>query len=64
MEAEQNEDKDVEEDTSKILEQIVRKRTISAQSNGDSELNVTDEEKKMNGESKMNGEKKGKGIGD
>ena len=59
MEAEEHEDE--EEDTSALLEEIVRKRTLSAQSNGDSQTNATEEKKEMNGESKINGVDKGKG---
>ena len=59
MEAEENEDE--EEDTSRPLEDIVRKRTLSTQSNGDSQPNTTEEKKEMNDKSKMNGVEKGKG---
>ena len=61
MEAEENEDKEDEEDTSKILEQIVKKRTLSTQSNGDNEQSILEEQKEMNGETKINGGEKGKG---
>ena len=59
MEAEENEDE--EEDTGILLEEIVRKRTLSAQSNGESQTNTTEEKKEMNGENKINGVDKGKG---
>jgi hypothetical protein len=58
LEAEENEDE--EEDTSRPLEDIVRKRTLSTQSNGDSQPNTTEEKKEMNDKSKMNGVEKGK----
>ena len=58
---EENEDEENEEDASKLLEQIVRKRTLSAHSNGDNEQSFPDGEKEVNGESKMNGVKNEKG---
>lgn len=65
MEAEESEDcDDDEEDTSKILEQIVRKRTLSAQSIGENQPTITEKKEKMNEEPKMNGVEKGKGGND
>ena len=61
LEAEENEDKDGKEDASKLLEQIARKRTLSAHSNEDNEQSVPEEEKEVNEESKMNGLKNEKG---
>lgn len=63
LEGEKNEDgADDEDDTSKLLDEIVRKRTVSTQSNGDIQANQAAEEKKeINGESEMNGVNKGKG---
>ena len=61
LEAEENEDKDGEEDTSKLFEQIVRKRALSAHSNEDNEQIIPEEEKEINEESKMNGVKNEKG---
>ena len=58
---EENEDEENEEDASKLLEQIVRKRTLSAHSNGDNEESFPDGEKEVNGGSKMNGVKNEKG---
>ncbi len=54
LEAEEKEEEDDEEDPNKLLEQIVRKRTLSAQSNGD-------EKKEMNEKDKINEVKQGKG---
>ena len=61
LETEENEDEDEEEDTSALLETIVRKRTLSAQSNEESQTNKTGEKKGMNGEPEMNEVKKGEG---
>ena len=63
LEAEENEDEEDEEDASKLLEEIVRKRTLSAQSNGDNGESILEEKKEMNGENKMNGVKMEKGEG-
>ncbi|CAB3991626.1 multidrug resistance-associated 5 isoform X1 [Paramuricea clavata] len=62
LQAEENEDEDDEEDNSIPLEEIVGKRTLSAQSNGDSQPNTTEEKKETNDKSKMNGVEKGKDI--
>jgi hypothetical protein len=61
LEAEENEDEDEEEDTSALLEAIVRKRTLSAQSNEESQANKTGKKKEINGEPEMNEVKKGEG---
>ncbi|XP_028400740.1 multidrug resistance-associated protein 5-like [Dendronephthya gigantea] len=61
LEAEENEDYvDDDEDTSKILEQIVRKRTLSAQSIGDCQPSIAEEMEEINEEPKMNGVEKSK----
>ena len=56
LEAEENKDEDEEDDTSKRFDEIVRKRTLSGQSNGDSPSTKDDDDK-----NKMNGVAKGKG---
>ena len=58
---EDEDETDEKEDTSKMLEVVVRKRTLSAKSNEDNPSNETEENKKMNGVSKMNGVEKKKG---
>ena len=56
LEAEENKDEDEEDDTSKRFDEIVRKRTLSDQSNGDSPSTKDDDDK-----NKMNGVAEGKG---
>ena len=61
LEVEENEEEDEEEDTNTLLEEIVQKRTLSTQSNGDSLANRTEEKKEMNGGTEINEVKKGEG---
>lgn len=63
LEAEAKEDHaDDEGNTSKPFEETVRKRTPSAQRNGDMQAKQDDEEKEINGHVKMNNVEKVTGI--